>query len=176
MKSQKLALAWFMGSWKSTILKELMERLNQDGIDVDEYMVKEWLTEGKSIKDFISEKWMDSFRAIETQAIEAILWKKPKIIALWWWAVTIEKNVQIVKDAAYQIIYLDCPFDIIKERIKSDEKNWWNNRVPFDQEKFQKLYNNRLNIYEDTADIIIKTDGKSVSEIVDEILNHREIA
>lgn len=167
-----------MGSWKSTIAEELIKRLYWISVDVDEYIVKEWLTKGKSIQDYIWPNWknMLAFRAIETQAIEAILWKKPKIIALWWWAITIEKNVQMIKEAAYKIIYLDCPFDTIKERIQKDEENWYDGRVPFDSKKFSELYKSRLDTYTKTANRIIKTDDKSVSEIVDEILTHMEIA
>lgn len=174
----RIALSWFMGSWKSTIAEELIKRLYWISVDVDKYMVLSWLTEGKSIKDYIwpNSENIPAFREIETQAIEQILQKHPKIIALWWWAVTIEKNVQMIKDATYKIIYLDCPFDTIKERVQADEKNWWNNRVPLNEGKFRKLYDSRLKIYEETADIIIKTDGRSVSEIVDEILSYMKVA
>ncbi len=170
MKFENFALTWFMGAGKTSIWLWLAEKLWKDFIDVDDYILREWKTNGIEIGDFIVENWIDKFREIETQAIKEILWINPKVLALWWWAVTISQNVQILRDAHYGIIYLDYPFDILAERILKAEREWKKHRKPFVEDDFRKLYDSRQEIYKSTADIIIQNNLWELQDAINLIL------
>jgi len=158
MKFEKIALSWFMGAGKTIVWTWLAEELWGDFIDSDAYIMDKWLTSGIPIWDFIVESWIDEFRKKETQAIQEILWTYPEVLALWWWAVTIAQNVQMLREAHYGIIYLECNFDTLATRIIEAEKKWKTHRKPFNESDFRELYESRQEIYKETADIIIQNN------------------
>lgn len=152
-----VALSWFMWSWKSTVWEALAKELiTGNFIDIDKVISKDYIW--TPISSFIDSYWMGKFRVLESEAVRNVLIQSPidafNVISLWWWAVTIPKNVNTIKDADFKIIYLDVPFEVIAERLKKDAE--WNiNRVPFDEDKFRKLYLERQEIYRSTADIVV---------------------
>lgn len=170
MKFENFALSWFMGAGKTKVWKWLAEKLWGDFNDSDTYISDNWLTNGIAIGDFITTNWIDIFRKIETQAIQEILWVNPKVLALWWWAITIAQNVQMLREAHYGIIYLECNFDTLAERILKAEREWKNNRKPFNESDFRKLYESRQKIYKGTANFIIQNNIWTAQDAVNLIL------
>ena len=172
-----VALSWFMWSWKSTVWRALaQETIPSRFVDIDEAIKKDFIQ--MPIWDFIWKFWMNSFRAIESQAIAEILWQNFdetfQVLSLWWWAVTIQQNVERIKKASFKLVYLDVPFDIIAQRLREDY-DWNKDRVPFDEWKFWWLYNDRQEIYHWTADFVVSNMWE-VEEAVEQILWKLKIA
>lgn len=166
-----VALSWFMWAWKTAVWEALSrEIIPSKLVDVDKVIREDLIR--MPIWDFIWKYSMPEFRKIESQAIAEILWQDFdntfQIISLWWWAITIQQNVDTIKAASFKLVYLDVPFDIIVERLKVDAE-WNENRVPFDEDKFRELYNGRQDTYRSTADLVVSNIWR-VENVVDEIL------
>ena len=80
-----------------------------------------------------------------------------------------EENVKAMKESG-KIVLLTASPETILERVKHDENRpllKGNKNVEFIREMMEK----RRPHYEAAADIIVKTDGKFISDICKEILN-----
>jgi shikimate kinase len=166
-----IALSWFMWSGKTSVWELLAKTLWKNFIDVDKYILEQWKTNEIEIGLFIEQNGIGRFRKVETQAIQEILWMDKGIIGLWWWAVTIPENVEMLKKALYEIVYLDYPFEILAERLQKAEREWKaGHRKSFNETEFRKLYDSRQKIYESTADIKIQNNLWKVQDAVNLIL------
>ena len=157
---ENIVLTGMPGSGKSTVGK----LLDIDGftfVDTDEEIEKKC---GCSIKELINDKGEKYFRNLETEVIKDISSKNCQIISTGGGAVLRQENVDFLKRNG-RIFFLDsdfsrlCPTD---SRPLSDTK-----------EKLEKLYNERIDIYKKTADIIVP-DLSSEKDEADFILNARK--
>ncbi len=139
---ENVVLTGMPGSGKSTVGK----LLNIDGfifVDTDEEIEKRC---GCSIKELISSKGEKFFRDLETEVIKDVSSKGCQIISTGGGAVLREENVNSLKrNGKLFFINADigrlCPTD---NRPLSDTA-----------EKLKKLYNERIDIYKTTADVIV---------------------
>ncbi len=139
---ENIVLTGMPGSGKSTVGK----LLNIDGfsfIDTDEEIESRC---GCSIKELIDNKGEKYFRDLETEVIKDISSKGCQIISTGGGAVLRKENVNSLKRNG-KIFFINadinrlCPTD---NRPLSDT-----------MEKLKKLYDERINIYKTTADIIV---------------------
>ena len=157
---ENIVLTGMPGSGKSTVGK----LLDIDGftfVDTDEEIEKKC---GCSIKELINDKGEKYFRDIETEVIKDISSKNCQIISTGGGAVLREENVDFLKRNG-RIFFLDSDFSRLSptdSRPLSDTK-----------EKLTKLYNERIDIYKKTADIIVP-DMSSAEKEAEFILNARK--
>lgn len=153
-----------MGAGKSFIGKMLADRLSRNLIDTDEYIIN-W--KSKSIPDIFKECGEDGFREIEHEAIVKLSSQVGVIISLGGGAATRKPNVDAMKTSG-KVVLLDSSFDVCYERISGDS----NRPIVMQKTKdeLRELYNARMPIYSEASDVIIKTDGKTPQQIVDEII------
>lgn len=139
---ENIVLTGMPGSGKSTVGK----LLDIDGftfIDTDEEIEKRC---GCSIRELINSKGEKYFRDLETQVIKDVSSKGCRIISTGGGAVLREENVTALKRNG-KIFFINadpdrlCPTD---DRPLSDTA-----------EKLRKLYNERIDIYKETADIVV---------------------
>ncbi len=139
---ENVALTGMPGSGKSTVGK----LLNIEGFiftDTDEEIEKRC---GCTIKELISTKGEKYFRDLEAEVIKDVSTKGQQIISTGGGAVLREENVVSLKRNG-KIFFLNanperlCPTD---NRPLSDTK-----------EKMNKLYNERIDIYKSTADVVV---------------------
>ena len=137
-----IVLTGMPGSGKSTVGKFI----DADGftfIDTDEEIVKRC---GCSIKDLIEQKGEKYFRDLETEVIRDVSSQGCRIISTGGGAVLREENVRALKRNG-KIYFINasperlCPTD---DRPLSDTA-----------EKLKKLYEERLDIYKSTADVVV---------------------
>ena len=158
-----------MGAGKSFIGKMLADKLSCELIDTDEYIIS-WKL--KSIPDIFKEYGEEGFREIEHEAIVKLSSKDGVVISLGGGAVTSKPNVDAIK-AGGKVVLLDSSFDVCYERICGDS----NRPIVMQKSKDEllELYSSRMLIYKEASDIIIKTNGKSPQQIVDEIIKSIKI-
>lgn len=154
----------FMGTGKSTIGKEVARRLNLDFIDTDILIEQQF---GMSIPKIFEKHGEDHFRILENQLIMDLTCGCNSIISTGGGAPLYHGNMEIMKKSGL-IITLETSPTILWSRLRDCEDR------PILQkyntfEKFDRLYIDRKSIY-DKADIIIKTDGKSIDQIVYECI------
>ena len=160
-----IILCGFMGCGKSTVGKELAKMLDTDFVDMDKYI------ENKAdmfVMDIFSNFGEPTFRKYESEAAIDICAKDNIVLATGGGAVLNVENVKVFKKSG-KIVLIDVPLSIIKERLKDDKTRPLLTRADKDKAMLQ-LYVNRMPIYSNVADFIIKAGDRSPQDISAEII------
>ena len=139
---ENVILTGMPGSGKSTVGR----LLKIDGfsfVDTDEEIVKRC---GCPIKDLISEKGEKYFRDIETEVIKDVSSKSCQIISTGGGAILRQENVKSLKRNG-KIFFINAAF----ERLCPTDDRPLSDTV----DKLKKLYDERVDIYKATADVVV---------------------
>ncbi|MFC4558797.1 shikimate kinase [Virgibacillus kekensis] len=159
---KNLFLTGFMGSGKTSVGAALSELTEVPVLDTDQ-MIEEKYDE--SIKEIFRKYGESTFRKYETEIL-ADFPHKDCVISTGGGIVGKRDNIDSMKKSGY-IIYLQTSFEEIARRLKNDtSRPLWNNN----NGETKTLFDKRIKLYEEYADISIQTDYKSAREIAIEIL------
>jgi shikimate kinase len=154
-------LVGFMGAGKSTVGRALAALLSWDFIDLDQRIEER---DGRSVPKIFEESGAAAFREIESAMLAAVAERPRTIVALGGGAWTSAANRAIVAENGVSV-FLDASLETIKRRVTAD-----GSRPLFGEpESVTSLYAERLPLYR-TALMTVPTDGRTVDEIVHEIL------
>ncbi len=145
---------------KTTIGKALAEEVWYPFYDLDQLIGKEI---GMPVFDFIQIHGWDIFRQREHENLLKILeLDGDKIISLGWWAITFENNQKLLLKKSNKLIYIECPLEMIRERIEKDE-NTGNKRNSLTgkwlQVELMEIYEKRKWCYESHHDFKVNNNG-----------------
>jgi len=153
-----------MASGKSTVGRSLATALSTSFADSDAAVVSHHGT----IPQIFAEHGEQHFRDLEVQALARLL---TGVVATGGGAVLREENQQLLSRGT--VVYLELGQEAASERIRQDS-----NRplLAGDEELtvWAQVYEKRRPIYEMLADVQVVVDGKSVLQIVEEILPQLE--
>lgn len=154
----------FMGAGKSSVARRIARFSKIASLDMDKYIAR---SQGKSIPEIFEEGGEALFREVETDALEQIAnMDDPMLVSCGGGIVTTPKNLDILKRSGI-VIHLQVDADEAASRISNTD-----NRPLFnDIESARKLCDSRLPLYEQAADIIVSTKGKSVGRIASEVMD-----
>lgn len=158
-------LIGFMGCGKSSVAVKLSYRMKKSMTDTDSWIEKK---QGKTISEIFEQDGEEAFRQMETQALQYLKESaKNQIISVGGGMPMKEENRALMKEIG-KVVYLRAKAETIYERIKEDT------RRPLLQcenpmERIQALLNDRKEIYEETADLIVDVDDKNFGQILFEI-------
>ena len=138
-----ITLTGFMGSGKTTVGKVLADFLGCPFMDLDDLVVKK---AGKSIPDIFAQDGEPAFRQLEAQVLRK----------------TVEKYALHEKTVC---IYLRATLDTLLARLEGETAG-----RPLADASLADRLASREPIYEETAHVIIDTDGLSPDEVADEII------
>ena len=162
---ERICLIGMPGSGKSTIGKQLAEKLKYSFFDTDNEIEKK---ENTKIKDIFSKKGEDYFRSVEKTIFDELMNKNKIVISTG--GGLIIKNLNKLKLSFN--IYLYCDLDILTQRASR------NNLRPLLNEdtslQIKNLFNERKKIYTEAADITINatiSPKNTIKEILKEINN-----
>ena len=162
-----IILEGFMGSGKTTVSELLSEKLDLELIDTDEAISQ---AEGCSISEIFKVQGEQAFRDMETELIEMLLSEhvRETVISLGGGLPVREENRALLKKCG-KVIFLKASPEEVYNRIKGDTSR------PLLQcedplAKIRQMQEDRAAFYEEAADIIIDTDGKTPEAIVSEII------
>jgi len=160
-----ICLIGMPGSGKSTIGKQLSEKLKYSFFDTDEEIEKR---EKTKIKDIFSIKGEDYFRSIETLVFNALVERKKVVISTG--GGLILNNLEKLKLTFN--VYLYCNIDVLIQRAsRNNLRPLLSQNTPL---QMTNLFNERKDIYIKIADVTINaTDNQNVTitEIIKKIKN-----
>lgn len=162
--SKNIFLIGFMGCGKSTMARLLTVELHKELIEMDETIEKE---EQRTINEIFATDGEQHFRDLESQLIVRIADKGGMIVSCGGGAILREENVSNMKKNG-TVVYLSATPETIYERVRySTNRPLLNGNM--NVEYISELMSKRVDKYEKAADIILCVDGKTKSEIVEEI-------
>ena len=162
-----------MGCGKSTIGKKIAENCQFSFLDTDARIEKR---EGITISDIFAAKGEAYFRDLETECLKELLEeskaecekKKGLVISVGGGLPVREENQRLLQQLG-TVIYLKAEPDTIYERLKGDTtRPLLQTENPL--QRIQEMMSAREDKYQAAAHTVITVDGKSVSEIVSEIM------
>ena len=161
-----IVIVGLMGVGKSTVGKELSERINSKFYDTDKEIEKE--TE-KSITEIFELSGEKYFRKKEVEILSKVI-KEKAIIATGGGIIENNQNYELLNSHKY-VIFLDASVNTILEHLSNDKQNRpllsKSNNI---ESTIKHLMNKRVYKYKEVSDIIINVDNKDVDEVVSEIL------
>lgn len=171
-------LIGFMGAGKSTIALALKEKLEMNRVEMDQLIVEK---QGMSISEIFDEYGETYFRNLESNTLIELQKKKQTIVSCGGGIVMREDNKDNMRKNG-RVVLLTAEPQTVLDRVKdSDERPILNNHMNVDF--ISQLMEKRREKYQAAADVTVATDGKTVTEICEEIIaklikldNEREAA
>ena len=154
-----------MGAGKSSVALELSQRLECALSDIDEMIVS---TSGMSIAEIFAHNGQSSFRKLETELLMyALRRSEPTLIACGGGIVLDEENVGLLQ-ANTCVVYLEVSPQQVLERIKDLSSRPLLAAISTNDEIADIIEQRRL-LYDQTADVTVQTDDRSVVEVCDTV-------
>jgi shikimate kinase len=166
MPKRHLVLVGLMGAGKTTVGKRCAEQLDRSFVDTDELVVdvagipfdELWAAEGES-----------GFRARERIAVADVAASPaPLVIACGGGAVLDPDNRRVLRASGF-VVWLEADPVVLATRLVGDDSRpllAGGDRVT----TLTRLAALRAPAYEDAADVTVETDGRSVDDVVDRVL------
>lgn len=156
--NKNLVLIGMPGCGKTTLGRMAAIRLNLPFTDVDEYIVER---EGRTIADIFQEG-EESFRSVETRALEEAVKTGPKVIATGGGVVTVPQNRPILNRNSV-IIFINRPVEKIFEDIDAESRPL----LKSNPGKLFELYKARLPLYREFMDFEVENTGEMWEAVED---------
>jgi shikimate kinase len=161
-------LIGMMGSGKSTVGKLLAKKLETPFLDLDHYIE---VKNNKSINDIFKEKGENYFRQLETNALSEI--KGSEIVVACGGGIILNHENRKKISSNGKVVFLKASISSLIKRLLSNKDRPLLNDNNIENELI-KIWNERKNYYNETAEITINTDGytpESISSLIIENLN-----
>ena len=159
-----ITLTGFMGGGKTTVGRLLADSLGCPFMDLDDLVVKK---AGKSIPDIFAQDGELAFRQLEAQVLRKTVEKYAEstaVLALGGGAVLAPASAALLHEKTV-CIYLRATLDTLLARLAGETAG-----RPLADASLADRLASREPIYEETAHVIIDTDGLSPDEVADEII------
>ena len=160
-----LILCGMMGSGKTTVGRLLAKSLQWEWADTDEYIVSRY----GDISEIFEKKGVSHFRELETEAVKALTQKDRLVISTGGGVVLKAENISLLKSKG-TILYLRAKKETLAARLQGDNARPLLKTEESLDEKLGRLLQERKEIYEGIADIILDVEEKTPQQIVEEIL------
>ena len=159
-----ITLTGFMGSGKTTVGKVLADFLGCPFMDLDDLIVKK---AGKSIPEIFAQDGGSAFRQLEARLLRQTVEKYTEntvVLALGGGAVTAPASAALLREKTV-CIYLRATLETLQSRLEGETAG-----RPLADASLADRLAAREPLYEQTAHVIIDTDGLSPDEVADEII------
>ncbi len=167
-----IILVGMSGSGKTSIGSRIKEKFNMNLIDTDEEIKKET---NKTIENIFKEDGEEFFRDYETKILNKYKNEKDTIFATGGGIILREENRDLLKQMGTRILLKAEPETLMRNLKNSQEvrpllKDDINLKIDL-----ENMMEKRRNMYLDSADYTIDINDKSIDEIVDEIVEIKNL-
>ena len=168
MKSN-IALIGFMGTGKTSVGLLLSEKLGKKYVEMDTLIEEK---AGKTIPEIFSQDGEIRFRELEMAVAKDLTLITNSIISTGGGIVLNKLNIDYLKKNSFIVLLEADPKEILGRIIEEgkEKRPLLNSDDPL--KEINKLLKFRTYYYENSADFIISTDKKQISEITDEIISN----
>jgi shikimate kinase len=163
---QVIALVGLSGAGKSSVGRQLAERLGCPLIDTDALITH---SAGRTIPEIFAAEGEAGFRDLEADALMTALTNMPSVVATGAGIVLRPENRARLRERAL-VAWLDAPTETLVARllIHDEARPLLQGADPATRMEAQRLA--RQALYAEVADIRVAADGRSVADIAGEIL------
>ncbi len=167
MGNNNIVLVGFMATGKTTIGKMLAKTLDLDFIDMDQ-LIEE--IEGITVNNIFTLNGEAYFREKEHEALDLFKKSENKVISTGGGIIISADNRRKLRDIG-KVVYLESSPQWILTNLNRSEtiRPLLNETNPID--KIVELLDKRRKYYEEVAEFKVVVDGKSLSEIVNNIIS-----
>jgi len=166
-----LILIGFKHAGKTLLGESLSARLNRPFVDLDAEIIRlhtEQCGQEQTCREILQHHGEEFFRELESNALKEILTEEtPLILALGGGTPLMERNQMLLKDQ--QVVHVTAPRSIVFERIMIGGKPAFFPPEADAFDHFQKLWGERIPVFEQLAKITVKNQG-SIDTLVDDVL------
>jgi shikimate kinase len=161
-----VVLIGYRGTGKSTVGKLVAERLGRVLVSTDAEIVKSAV---QSIPEIVEQHGWEYFRDLETKICQDLAGRDGVVIDTGGGAILRSQNVEGLKRTG-KLFWLTAPVETIARRIGADTQRPSLTGTKSFLDEIQDMLRERTPKYQAAADYIIETDGKSATQVADEIL------
>jgi shikimate kinase len=166
-----VALMGLRGSGKSTIGPMVSIRLGLPFKDLDPIVLAR--NRLRAVRDVVDTQGWPAFRAMEREALDAVLGGETCVLALGGGTATDAGSRRILDTwqtaGGLRLIYLRAQPETLKPRIsRSDNRPSLTGGDPI--KEFDRVFAERDPLYREIADRVIETDVMSVDELIDAVV------
>ncbi|MBH0207504.1 MAG: shikimate kinase [Nitrospira sp.] len=161
-----VVLIGYRGTGKSTVGKVVAARLGCELFSTDAEIVK---SAGQPIPQIVEQHGWEYFRDLETRTCQELAGKDGLVLDTGGGAVLRPQNVDVLKRMG-KVFWLTASVATIAKRIGSDTQRPSLTGTKSFIDEIQDVLRERAPKYQAAADHVIETEGKSVSQVADEIL------
>lgn len=162
-------LIGFMGAGKTTIGKELAKALSYEFLDTDEMIVSR---EGITINEIFEKYGEAHFRNLETELLKELVEKGVEnAIFSVGGGLPIRKDNHTYLKKLGKVIYLSVSDVTVRKRLAGDTtRPLLKGNEKEVAERISQMISKRDPIYNEVADVVLKTDEMDVLDIVEKII------
>jgi shikimate kinase len=161
-----VVLIGYRGTGKSTVGKLVAVRLGRVLVSTDAEVVK---LAGQSIPEIVERHGWEYFRDLETKICQDLSGRDEVVIDTGGGAILRSQNIEGLKRTG-KLFWLTAPVETIAKRIGADTQRPSLTGTKSFLDEIQDVLRERSPKYQAAADYIIETDGKSATQVADEIL------
>lgn len=161
-KGEHILFVGFMGSGKTSVSRVVAKRAGLPLIDIDAFIEQ---TQGRSVRQIFADEGEEGFRRIETQTMAALAYEPKSIISCGGGACNSAINRGILK-ALGTVVYLKVPLEEAIARISDPSTR----PLLSGERPVSEIYEERMPLYRDAADITINTAGKGLGGNVAQVI------
>lgn len=157
-------LIGFMGSGKSAVAAYLMRQYGIPRVEMDREIESEY---GMTIPEIFEREGEGAFRQKETLLLRKIAEREEVVVSCGGGVPTREENVELMRNSGRIILLTASPETILARVRRSDNRPVLQGRKNIDA--IRELMEKRRECYENAADCVVSTDGRTIAEVAEEV-------
>jgi shikimate kinase len=161
-----IVLIGMRGSGKSAVAKKLAEKLNKTYVDMDNLLTKKITM---TLPELVEKHGWEMFRKKESEVANDISDVTNAVIATGGGVVLRKNNIDTLGKNG-KFIFLETSIETMIKRIEKDKNRPALTDKKTLKEEIEEVWKKRKKLYQQTADITIETDDKTIDEITQEII------